>query len=55
MGQSETPGQIETIYLLQNISLGYEPLSSRDQVRILYVQNVRAFMMVGINLHNVNM
>ena len=46
--------QSETIYRLQNTSLGHELLSSRDPVRILYVQEARAFMMVDIKLRNVN-
>ena len=54
LGQSETPGQSATLYLLQNISLGHEPLSSCDPVRILYVQYALAFMMVDIKLPNVN-
>ena len=35
-------------------ALGYEPPSSCKLVCILYVHNSRAFMMVGIKLHNVN-
>ena len=53
-GQIETPGQSETKYLLQNISLGHELLTSHDPVHILHVQFVHAFMMVDIKLRNAN-